>query len=56
MTARVLAKHTGKSMEQIHTDTERDNFMTAEDSVAYGLVDQVIYPSDKKEEEDADSK
>ena len=55
MTARVLAKHTGKTIEQIHTNTERDNFMTAEDSVAYGLVDQVIYPSDKKEEE-ADSK
>ncbi|MEC7985522.1 MAG: ATP-dependent Clp endopeptidase proteolytic subunit ClpP [Myxococcota bacterium] len=50
MTAKVLAKHTGKSMEQVHIDTERDNFMTAEESVEYGLVDRVIYPEDKKDE------
>ena len=52
LTARVLAEHTGKTIEQIHTDTERDNFMTAEDSVEYGLVDQVIYPNEKKEDSD----
>ena len=53
MTATVLAEHTGKSIEQIHIDTERDNFMTAEEAKAYGLVDQVIYPT-KPEESSAD--
>jgi ATP-dependent Clp protease protease subunit len=41
MTASVIAKHTGKDIEQIHKDTERDNFMTAEEALAYGLVDQI---------------
>lgn len=34
---------TGKPVEQIERDTERDNFLTAEEAVAYGLVDKVIY-------------
>lgn len=34
---------TGKPVEVIERDTERDNFMTAEEAVAYGLVDKVIY-------------
>ena len=38
----ILAHHTGQSVETIETDTERDNFMTAESSKAYGLVDQVL--------------
>jgi ATP-dependent Clp protease protease subunit len=38
----VLAKHTGQSLETIARDTERDNFKSAADSVAYGLVDQVL--------------
>jgi len=38
----VLAKHTGQSLETIARDTERDNFKSAVDSVAYGLVDQVL--------------
>jgi len=58
MTATVLAEHTGKSIEQIHEDTERDNFMTAEEAKEYGLVDQVIYPAspEDKEDSEADSK
>ncbi|HIP53216.1 MAG TPA: ATP-dependent Clp endopeptidase proteolytic subunit ClpP [Chromatiales bacterium] len=39
---RILAKHTGKSLEQIEVDTERDNFMGGDESVEYGLVDQVL--------------
>lgn len=35
----VLAKHSGKSIEQIEKDTDRDNFMTADEAVAYGLID-----------------
>ncbi|WP_442682223.1 ATP-dependent Clp endopeptidase proteolytic subunit ClpP [Stenotrophomonas sp. JC08] len=38
----VLSKHTGQSLETIARDTERDNFKSAADSVAYGLVDQVL--------------
>jgi ATP-dependent Clp protease protease subunit len=38
----ILARETGKSVEQIALDTERDNFMTAEEACAYGLIDKVI--------------
>ena len=40
---RILAENTGKSIEQIAVDTERDNFMPAEEAVRYGLIDKVIY-------------
>ena len=39
---RLLAEHTGQSMETIEADTERDNFMNAEAAKTYGLVDQVL--------------
>lgn len=38
----ILAEKTGKSIEQIGLDTERDNFMSADDAVNYGLIDQVL--------------
>ena len=38
----VLARHTGQSLETIARDTERDNFKSAADAQAYGLVDQVL--------------
>lgn len=38
----ILAKHTGKPIEQVKKDTNRDNFMDPPQAVAYGLVDQVI--------------
>jgi ATP-dependent Clp protease protease subunit len=38
----VLAAHTGQPFEKISSDTERDNFMGAEEAVEYGLVDQVL--------------
>ncbi len=38
----ILAKNTGKSIEEIARDTERDNYMTAEQALAYGLIDKVI--------------
>ena len=40
---RILAENTGKSIEQIAIDTERDNFMPAEEAMKYGLIDKVIY-------------
>lgn len=39
---RILAENTGQNLETIARDTDRDNFMDAEDAVRYGIVDQVI--------------
>ena len=39
---KILAENTGKPLAQIELDTERDNFMTADEACAYGLVDKVI--------------
>mgnify|MGYP002860789662 CR=1 FL=1 len=39
----ILAANTGKPLEQIMADTERDHFMTAEEARDYGLIDKVIY-------------
>ncbi len=39
---RILADATGKPLEQIQLDTERDNFMTAAEAAEYGLIDKVI--------------
>lgn len=38
----MLARHTGQSVEQIERDTDRDNFMSSEDAVRYGIVDKVL--------------
>ena len=38
----VLASHTGKDIETIQRDTDRDNFLTAQDGVEYGLIDRVV--------------
>ena len=38
----ILAHHTGKTAEEIDRDTERDNFMSAEEAVAYGLADKIV--------------
>ncbi len=38
----ILAHHTGQTLEKIAVDTERDNFMGGDDSVAYGLIDSVL--------------
>ncbi|MFL0802374.1 MAG: ATP-dependent Clp endopeptidase proteolytic subunit ClpP [Agarilytica sp.] len=38
----IMAKHTGRSIEDIERDTERDNFMSAQESQEYGLIDKVL--------------
>lgn len=49
---RILAENCNKSYEELVADTERDNWKTAEEAKAYGLIDQVItYKADRKEEE-----
>jgi len=39
---RILAKHTGQSMERVEQDTDRDRFMSGQDGVEYGLIDGVL--------------
>ena len=39
---RIMAENTGKTPEQIKADSERDHWLTAEESKAYGLVDDII--------------
>jgi ATP-dependent Clp protease protease subunit len=48
----ILAKHTGKPIEAINKDTERDNFMSAEEAKAYGLVDDVLNYREKSVKKD----
>ena len=38
----ILARHTGQDEKKIYVDTERDNFMSAEEAKAYGLIDEVV--------------
>ncbi len=40
----ILSARTGRSIEQVTQDTERDNYMSAEEARAYGLIDEVIVP------------
>jgi ATP-dependent Clp protease protease subunit len=47
---KMLAHHTSQPVEQIASDFDRDRFMTAEEAVEYGLVDQVLQPPEKEEE------
>jgi ATP-dependent Clp protease, protease subunit len=42
LTSKIISETTGKTMEQVKKDTERDNFMTAEEAMEYGLVDRVF--------------
>nr|WP_294680886.1 ATP-dependent Clp endopeptidase proteolytic subunit ClpP [uncultured Anaerotignum sp.] len=45
----ILAENTGKPVEEVEKDTERDNFMSAEEAKAYGLIDAVISKPQTKE-------
>ena len=38
----LLAAHTGQSLEQIERDTDRDNFMSSEEAMTYGIIDKVL--------------
>ncbi len=51
----IIVNATGKTLEEVNNDTERDNFMTAEEAKAYGLVDEVITrPKKSKKTESKD--
>jgi ATP-dependent Clp protease protease subunit len=40
---RLMSEHTGKSIEDVARETDRDNFLTAEDALAFGIVDKVLH-------------
>ncbi len=44
----ILVRHTGQTMKQIEKDTDRDFFMSPEETVKYGLIDEVIFPEKLK--------
>lgn len=39
----IIAKNTGKPLEQVEKDTDRDNYLTAEEALSYGLIDKIFY-------------
>ena len=45
----IMANNTGRTIEEIERDTERDHFMTAEEAKAYGLIDDIITKPQTKE-------
>ena len=40
---KILAQNTGQDYEKVYQDTDRDNFMTAEEALKYGLIDKIYY-------------
>jgi ATP-dependent Clp protease, protease subunit len=40
---KLMAKHTGKTVEEVARDSERDNFLTAEQAQEYGLIDHILH-------------
>ena len=50
MTSRIISHHTGKTMEDVLRDTERDNFMSSDEALAYGLIDKVYKAGTRGEE------
>ncbi|MGD0355769.1 MAG: ATP-dependent Clp protease proteolytic subunit [Dehalococcoidia bacterium] len=47
--AKILAKHTGQSLEKIRQDTDRDIYFNAEQAVEYGLIDAILSPTTTKQ-------
>lgn len=45
---RILAENTGKPVSQVEKDSDRDNYMSAEEAVAYGLIDGILKPKGEK--------
>jgi len=42
----IISKHTGQTVKKIEKDTDRDNYLTADEAVAYGVVDEIIHPTE----------
>lgn len=48
---KILSKHTGKTIKKVQSDTERDNFMNAEEACKYGIVDKVLLSREETDKE-----
>ncbi len=53
---KILAKHTGQSVEKIQAETERDRYLTADEAKDYGLIDTVLHDENEQEKKDGKSK
>lgn len=51
----ILAKHTGQPLSKVEEDIERDYFMEAEEALAYGLADAIVFPDPKPESKDKEN-
>ncbi len=49
--AGILAKHSGQPLQKVMEDTERDRWLSAQEALEYGLVDKVVEPKSRKDEE-----
>ena len=49
MITQILARHTGQTIERITAETERDRYLTADEALAYGLIDEVLHEHDGNE-------
>jgi ATP-dependent Clp protease protease subunit len=52
----ILAEHTGQPIEKIAAETERDRYMSAEEALQYGLIDEVLYEEEGKKEDKKENK
>lgn len=48
--AEIIAHHTGQSVEQVSLDSDRDNFMSPEEALEYGLIDKIVTPHEQVKE------
>jgi ATP-dependent Clp protease protease subunit len=56
MINQILAEHTGQPVEKIATETERDRYMSAEEALQYGLIDEVLHQEEIKKESKEEKK
>ena len=52
----ILARHTGQPVDKIAAETERDRYMTAEEALQYGLIDEVLHEEDKEKKKEKKKK
>ncbi|MHC4132284.1 MAG: ClpP family protease [Planctomycetota bacterium] len=50
----IIAKHSGQSIEKIQEETERDRYLSADEALQYGLIDEVLHEEEKEKEEKED--
>ena len=51
--SRIISLHTGQPLEKVEEDIEKDNFMEAEEALAYGIADEIVKPEPKNYKKEA---